>query len=90
MASAPEKLAAFLARHGISKTAAGEALGVTYAAVICWLTRKTSPDRVHREAIEIWTKGDVRADEWEGSQAEAERLKGIRPFDAPDSPRGAA
>jgi len=83
MASAREKLVQFLERHGISKTAAGEALGVTYAAVIGWLTGKTSPDSVHRRAIGIWTQGEVPAAEWEASSAEAERLAMVRPFEPP-------
>ena len=77
---AHEKLGAFLQKHAISKTEAGKAVGVTHAAVIGWLNGRT-PDMVHRQASEIWTNGEVRADEWEGARAETEQLRHVRPFE---------
>ena len=89
--SGPAKLKDFLERNKVSKAEAGRALGVTAAAVFGWIDGNV-PIEDHRRAIEVWTHGEVKADEWgltrreQQAQAKSVEVKPFEPEAEPEAP----
>lgn len=73
------RLQAFLKTHGISQVAAGSALGVSGPTVHDWVTGAKRPKGHHREAISVWTGGEVAADSWLREDERA-LMAGVKPF----------
>jgi len=65
MTAANRKLRGFLETRGVSQSAAARALGVTSVAVHQWVHGRARPRPDLRVAIERWTRGFLRADEWQ-------------------------
>jgi hypothetical protein len=59
LTSAAELLQAFLQRNGVTQVAAGLALGVSGPTIYDWVAGKKRPRTHHREAIALWTNGEV-------------------------------
>ena len=62
----------------ITIDAAGTALGVTDPTIIAWRRGDAKPNPILRGAIERWTSGRVKAEDW----ADAEERAAIRRADA--------
>lgn len=76
-------------RHGIGPTKASADLGVTKTAVIQWKKGERVPNPVSRQAIEVWTHGEVRADDWVPGKVEREvreRAAEVKPFEPEPEP----
>jgi DNA-binding transcriptional regulator YdaS (Cro superfamily) len=69
----------FLQRNGVTQVAAALALGVSDPTVYDWVSGKKRPRTHHREAISLWTNGEVSADEWL-EEHERAAVAGIRPY----------
>lgn len=71
-------LAAFIARHCITRAAAARALGVSSPTIHDWVVGVKSPKQERRLRIERWTSGEVPASWWV-SAADASTLDEVRP-----------
>lgn len=78
-------LDAFLDKHDISRVAAAEALGVSNPTVCEWAAGTKRPKAHHREAIAIWTRGEVPAESWAGAD-ERKAVSGVTPFEPQPPP----
>ncbi len=76
----PELFAAFLEEHGITQLAASAAIGVSAPTVHDWIAETKRPRTHHRQAIEVWTGGEVPASSWE-TEAERGAVANVVPFD---------
>jgi DNA-binding transcriptional regulator YdaS (Cro superfamily) len=79
LTSAAELLQAFLQRNGVTQVAAGLALGVSGPTIYDWVAGKKRPRTHHREAIALWTNGEVVVDAWL-DDSERATVAGVRPF----------
>lgn len=76
---ARKRFGAFLERNGLSYAAAGRALGVSHVAVYEWVLGTKRPTPGHREAIAVWTDGDVLAVHWRMA-GDRDVVAGVKPF----------
>lgn len=67
-----ERLRAFRIRLGLTVRGAAEQLRVVHPAYIDWESGTQVPTQPYRDAIEVWTSGDIRASEWPLKEREAE------------------
>ncbi len=79
------KYRAFIEKHGISKTAAGRAIGVTHSAICGYLDGTSTPAPERRPAIAVWTNGEVPEQDWlsDEERERAKRLAEVQPFVPP-------
>lgn len=77
-------LGRFLEAHGISKSRAAAAIGVSVPTMIDWLRGTKRPRQVLRDAIQKWTGDAVLAVSWEsdGERDAQERARLVEPFSA--------
>lgn len=73
------KLAAFIAKRGLSCKRAAEAVDSTHPALLAWLKGTCKPDAYRRALIEAWTGGAVPATAWL-SEPERIYLRKMRAF----------
>lgn len=73
-------LLAFLKRYDLSLADVGRALKVSRVAALHWTTGERSPRRSYREALAVWTRGEVPADAW-GESDEDRNASAVQPFD---------
>jgi transcriptional regulator with XRE-family HTH domain len=78
-------LAEFLRRNNLTQLATAEALGVSDPTVHDWVTGSKRPKAHHRDAISVWTRGEVPVDAW---LEESERVAraAVKPFDRESGP----
>ncbi len=69
----------FLDRHDVTQIAASKALGVSDPTINDWLKRAKRPVAHHRDAIAVWTNGEVPADSWVRDD-ERDAVARVRPF----------
>lgn len=74
-----EMLHAFLQRNGVTQVAASLALNVSDPTVNDWIYGKKRPRTHHREAIALWTNGEIPVDVWLTDDERA-TVAGVRPF----------
>jgi DNA-binding XRE family transcriptional regulator len=79
-----------LKKYNLSRSDLARAVDVSTAAVHQWFDGKR-PTEAHRQSIEIWTNGEVRADWWL-TDAECARIARVVRFQptANDTPAPAA
>jgi len=75
-------LRAFLQRHKLSQVAAASELGTSGPTVHEWCSGSKRPRPHYREAIEIWTGGEVKAGDWDTGD-ERQCVDAVRPHIAP-------
>ena len=68
-----------MARHGLTQLAAAEALGVSDPTVNAWVNDDKRPVAHHREAIAVWTNGEVAIESWLRDEERA-AMAGVSPF----------
>ena len=73
-------LGAFLKKNGITRAAAGQALGVADPTVCDWCGGKKRPRHEMRAAIETWSGGAVPADAWMTAAEKRAAAKPVAPF----------
>lgn len=73
-------LGAFLRAHAITQLACANALGVSDPTVHDWVTGSKRPRANHRDAIAVWTRGEVPADAWLTAEELGAR-SAVRPFE---------
>lgn len=83
-----KKLRRFLERNGITRRAAGLAVGATNPTVCDWVGGKKRPRESKRVDIEAWTGGEVPASSW--LTKDERKVRTVAPFRAPATDRGAA
>jgi transcriptional regulator with XRE-family HTH domain len=69
----------FINRHGVTQFAASQALGVSDPTVNDWLKGVKRPVAHHRDAIAIWTNGEVPVESWVRN-SERDAVARVRPF----------
>lgn len=74
-----KRLAAFIAKSGLSCAKAAEALDTVHPALLAWLKGKCKPDAYRRALIEVWTGGAIPAVLWL-TEPERTHIRKIRPF----------
>jgi transcriptional regulator with XRE-family HTH domain len=79
MVTGASRLQAFLQAHGITQLAAATALGVSDPTVHDWVTGAKRPKAHHRQAIAVWTNGEVPTDSWLKADERA-AAAAVRPF----------
>ncbi len=79
MTDGATRLAEFLKRNGLTQLAAAEALGVSDPTVHDWVTGAKRPRAHHREAISVWTGGEISSDSWLVDE-ERVAMAAVRPF----------
>jgi len=72
-------LKAFLREHAITLGKASIDLGVSGPTVFEWSQGTKRPRTHHRQAIDIWTQGEVPASAWL-DEAEVAAVAHVRPF----------
>jgi|GEM_PF-3511842 len=78
-------LQAFLRKHSLTQFAASVALKVSDPTIHDWVTGTKRPRTHHREAIAMWTNGEVPVSAWLRDD-EREAMANVRPFaPAPES-----
>lgn len=77
-------LRGFLDRNDVTQLAASVALGVSDPTINDWVNGAKRPRAHHREAIAVWTHGEVPITAWL-LEAEAEKMANVRPFERDDS-----
>lgn len=83
MVDGASRLQAFLKAHGLSQVAAAGDLGVSGPTVHDWVTGAKRPKGHHREAIAVWTHGQVPAESWLRDDERAV-MAGVKPFAGAD------
>lgn len=73
--AAGKRLRAHRVRLGLGLRAAAEQLHVSHPTLRDWEEEEQIPSPPYRDAIEIWTRGDVKADSWPVSDREKETAK---------------
>jgi hypothetical protein len=76
-------LRGFLDRHDVTQIAASKALGVSDPTINDWLKMAKRPVAHHRDAIAVWTNGEVPAESWVRDE-ERDAVARVRPF-VPDA-----
>jgi transcriptional regulator with XRE-family HTH domain len=76
----PRKFRSFLKKNDITYAAAAEALGVSRPTIHDYVHGLKRPHTDRRNAIEVWTKGAVRAVDWMLT-SERKAAASVRPFD---------
>jgi len=71
---------AFLKRNGLTLADAGRAVGVSRVATLHWSTGVRTPRSPYREALEVWTRGEVVASSW-GETEDEHKASGVRPYE---------
>jgi DNA-binding transcriptional regulator YdaS (Cro superfamily) len=82
MPDAATRFREFLVRHNVTQLAAGVALGVSDPTVNAWVNGDKRPVAHHREAIAVWTHGEIPAEAWL-EEAESEKVARVVPFAPP-------
>jgi hypothetical protein len=77
--------AAFLARNGISNVTASKALGVSDPTIHEWKNGTKRPIQARRDAIAVWTNGEVAAESWLYTNEKIPGA-GVIPFEKPSRP----
>lgn len=72
-------LQAFLEKHDLTQLAASKALGVSDPTIHDWVAGTKRPRTHHREAIAVWTNGDVPTEAWL-RDAERTSMATVQPF----------
>lgn len=83
-----DKFSVFLTKNGIPKARAARDLQVSHVTVLNWVTRRAVPTHDRRQAIAVWTGGEVSESDWISTEERArlERFAEVQPF----VPEGAA
>ncbi len=79
-------LRGFLDRNDVTQKAASIALDVSDPTINDWVNGAKRPRAHHRDAIAVWTRGEVPASAWL-LEAEAEKMANVRPFERDESSR---
>lgn len=66
------RLRRFREKRGLGLRAAARQLHVSHPALRFWETNATTPSGPYRDAIELWTDGDIRAQDWGLTPREAQ------------------
>ena len=85
MKPAGVRLRMFREQRGISLREASRQLHVAHDALKDWEDERQTPAPPYREAIEVWTGGAIRADQWPISARErdmADRAAAVRPAES--------
>ena len=75
-------LQAFLKKNGLTQLAASEALRVSDPTIHDWVQGTKRPRTHHREAIAVWTNGEVPTEAWLRDDERAS-MKSVQPFTPP-------
>lgn len=81
---APETLAAYLEKHGLTREGFAELFAATFGpenavsktSVIWWINKRQRPEIHRRKQIEILTGGAVTVDSWETADERRSLVKG--------------
>ena len=79
------QLRAFRVARGLSLRESARQLHVKHPALKDWEDGVQTPAPAYRDAIEVWTRGDIRADAWPVSTREREiieRASQVRPVES--------
>jgi hypothetical protein len=85
-----KKLRRFLKDNKIPKRRAARELLVSLTTVIDWLRGSKTPTVLHREAIQIWTNGEVSLADWVSAKERkaAASVSVVEPFTHATSAHG--
>ena len=75
-------LQAFLKKNGLTQLAASEALRVSDPTIHDWVQGTKRPRTHHREAIAVWTNGEVPTEAWLRDDERAS-MRSVQPFTPP-------
>lgn len=76
------RLKRFRETRGLSLREAARQLHVAHPALKDWEDETQTPSQPYRDAIEVWTEGDIKASEWplEGREKQiAENAASVKP-----------
>lgn len=69
----------FLQKHDVTQLAASKALGVSDPTIHDWVKGTKRPRAHHREAIAVWTGGEIPIEAWLRDDERA-AMADVRPF----------